>query len=655
MQCAAGKYNAGAGVGCLSCLAGQHGSTAGLVTAACSGPCTAGYACAAGSISPTASICVVGTYSLAGAAVCSNCPAGTFGSTQGLTSAVCSGGCTAGYACPAGSTSATSVQCPLGWYSLAGAGVCTACPPGTYGATAGLTTAACSGICAAGRFGANTNQTASACDGACLVEYTCAAGSTDEYGAPTAVQRYLHSWALVTPGVYDVYGMRVGTTKFLSSITTLAYTGANPQAGITGGIRLSNPSGTCSFDIVLAGGAVTATLSSNTGTYASCTVAPAQGTLMLNGYGNQVVLSLSVGLATDTPVAASTNAWNIRTLTWTFGKSTVVKYVGTNLQATDAASTTGNSASALWVYTSGTVTTCKVGLWVDSASGQMYARFPPTVTGCTVTFAANTLVAMNTVTQMVVVNAGPLAITSAAMPATTAFTPAFTTTTAVHTRTLNSPTGVVAFDYSGVNARTYTAGGMVVGPDTNAISATGCALTFSINAAGQLVVASANGLLAAVSATPFTCTYSLASGSLTVTTSAGTVYQSNAITTLTFAPTAATLTYTKVNSNGGTLTYLKTGDATNARISWMSMSPALGELDYAPVLLSLFGSPSPCRIVLSLRVDGKTIDVVPSVPTGCSVTLAAASYVVVVASVDAVVGSYSELLKVTTDVAISFP
>jgi hypothetical protein len=168
-------------------------------------------------------------------------------------------------------------------------------------------------------------------------------------------------------------------------------------------------------------------------------------------------------------------------------------------------------------------------------------------------------------------------------------------------------------------------------------------------------VASANGILAAVSATPFTCTYSLASGSLTVTTSAGTVYQSNAITTLTFAPTAATLTYTKVNSNGGTLTYLKTGDATNARISWMSMSPSLGELDYAPVLLSLFGSPSPCRIVLSLRVDGKTIDVVPSVPTGCSVTLAAASYVVVVASSDAVAGSYSELLKVATDVAISFP
>jgi hypothetical protein len=454
--------------------------------------------------------------------------------------------------------------------------------------------------------------------------------------------------------VYDVFVMKVGTTKFLSTVTTLAYTGTNPQAGITGGIRLSNPAGTCSFDIVLAAGVVTATLSSNTGTYASCAVAPAQGTLMLNGYGNQVVQSLSVALATDTPVVATTNAWNVRTLTWTFGTSAVVKYVGTNLQATDAASTTGNSASALWVYTSGTVTACKVGLWVDSVSGQMYVRFPPTVTGCTVTFAANTLVAMNTATKMVMVNAGPVAIASITMPTTTAFTPAFTAITAVHTRTLNTLTGVVAFDYSGVNTHTYTAGGMVVGPDTNAISATGCALTFSINAAGQLVVTSANGHLAAVSATPFTCTYSLASGSLTVTTSSGTVYQSNAITTLTFAPTAATVTYTKVSSSGGTLTYLKTGDATNARISWLSMSPSLGELDYAPVLLSLVGSPSPCRIVLSLRVDGKTIDVVPSTTT-CSFTLAAASYVVVVASTDAVAGSYTEMLKVATDVTLSFP
>ncbi len=84
------------------------------------------------------------------------------------------------------------------------------------------------------------------------------------------------------------------------------------------------------------------------------------------------------------------------------------------------------------------------------------------------------------------------------------------------------------------------------------------------------------------------------------------------------------------------------------------MSPSLGELDYAPVLLSLVGSPSPCRIVLSLRVDGKTIDVVPSTTT-CSFTLSAASYVAVVASTDVVVGSYTELLKVATDVTLSFP
>ena len=199
VQCAAGKYSSIAG--CQPCPAGLYGSTAGLVSSTCTGPCTAGYTCPSGSSSPTASICAAGTYSLASSASCTSCPAGTYGSVSGLSSAACSGSCYAGYTCAAGSTSATSVQCPAGWYSLAGSGVCTACPAGTYGAVAGLTIAACSGACAVGRFGANTNQTTSTCDGACLVEYTCAAGSTDEYGAPTAVQRYLHTWALVTPGV----------------------------------------------------------------------------------------------------------------------------------------------------------------------------------------------------------------------------------------------------------------------------------------------------------------------------------------------------------------------------------------------------------------------------------------------------------------------
>jgi hypothetical protein len=132
----------------------------------------AGYACPAGSSSPTTTPCAAGTYSLAGSGTCTNCPAGTFGSTTLLSSAACSGACAAGrygdaagqltnqcvgacaagYACPAGSTSATATSCPAGSYSTGGQGSCTLCPPGTFGSTVRLTSAACSGLCAAGKW-----------------------------------------------------------------------------------------------------------------------------------------------------------------------------------------------------------------------------------------------------------------------------------------------------------------------------------------------------------------------------------------------------------------------------------------------------------------------------------------------------------------------
>jgi hypothetical protein len=47
-------------------------------------------------------LCPPGTYSLAGAAVCTRCPAGVYGSAAGLTSAACSGACSPASACPPG-------------------------------------------------------------------------------------------------------------------------------------------------------------------------------------------------------------------------------------------------------------------------------------------------------------------------------------------------------------------------------------------------------------------------------------------------------------------------------------------------------------------------------------------------------------------------
>ncbi|KAL4094950.1 hypothetical protein PRIC1_010600 [Phytophthora ramorum] len=134
------------------------------------------------------------------------CPAGTFGSVSGLASAACSGLCTAGYYCPRGSTSDTQLPCgsvnvfcppgsalPVqvasGYYTVGDQkatkdsltedalaaerdkdrttrvaqrrcepghycvdGERHACPAGTFGNKAGLTTAECSGLCAAGYY-----------------------------------------------------------------------------------------------------------------------------------------------------------------------------------------------------------------------------------------------------------------------------------------------------------------------------------------------------------------------------------------------------------------------------------------------------------------------------------------------------------------------
>jgi hypothetical protein len=75
--------------------------------------------------------CPLGWYndtSLAGSSFCGLCAAGSFGGMEGLTSPACSGNCSAGYACPAGSTNATAVMCSAGQYSLSGAASCALCP-----------------------------------------------------------------------------------------------------------------------------------------------------------------------------------------------------------------------------------------------------------------------------------------------------------------------------------------------------------------------------------------------------------------------------------------------------------------------------------------------------------------------------------------------
>jgi hypothetical protein len=81
---------------------------------------------------------------------CLFCP-GQFGATVALTSSTCSGSCTAGFFCPAGSTSAVGApnggQCVAGTFSVAGQASCTQCAAGQFGSAVRLTSSACSGSC----------------------------------------------------------------------------------------------------------------------------------------------------------------------------------------------------------------------------------------------------------------------------------------------------------------------------------------------------------------------------------------------------------------------------------------------------------------------------------------------------------------------------
>jgi hypothetical protein len=164
-QCLAG-YTPGSFLGsCLPCNRGSYKSIIG--SGACQGcpsstqtteniaaTSISSCQCPAGSQSYSGycSSCLPGTWSAGGTQLeCSLCPAGRFGSTNGLTSTTCSGICSANYYCPAASTSATAVACPfLNSHSLAGSGnssaclcnagysgsaggFCSICPVNTYG------------------------------------------------------------------------------------------------------------------------------------------------------------------------------------------------------------------------------------------------------------------------------------------------------------------------------------------------------------------------------------------------------------------------------------------------------------------------------------------------------------------------------------------
>ena len=252
----------------VPCPPGRYGATPGLADAACTDACPMGHYCPSATVVPL------------------QCPAGRFGNTSGLVSAECNGECLdggcvgpalcqEGYYCPAGSVSATQVSCgsaavycpagspaPVavspGYFStgpsqelhledaytrtgqqlcLPGSycaqGVMRPCPEGTFGADAGLQTAACSGPCLAGfycpvgtinstslrcpagRYGATQGLYNSACTGPCASGFHCPEGSESateiECGVATAPARTDLAYAR-SPGDYSGYIGDYGTT-----------------------------------------------------------------------------------------------------------------------------------------------------------------------------------------------------------------------------------------------------------------------------------------------------------------------------------------------------------------------------------------------------------------------------------------------------------
>ncbi len=129
--CIAGKYSLGGEASaCLQCPSGRYGSTPAMPDANCTGLCAAGYKCTQGSVTPTALPCPVGAFSVEGAGVCTACPGGRFTSVAATSSPLCQGACPAGFMCPSGLEVTLAIACAAGTYSLIGATACSPCPPG---------------------------------------------------------------------------------------------------------------------------------------------------------------------------------------------------------------------------------------------------------------------------------------------------------------------------------------------------------------------------------------------------------------------------------------------------------------------------------------------------------------------------------------------
>ena len=274
--CSVGSYCAG-GVQ-LPCPAGQYGSGPLLVSPTCTSPCAAGCTCPAGSTtgcglpcgnasvfcppgsaSPARvligwystggtdashrtkqSPCVAGSFCVAGATTL--CPDGFYGASTALVSAACTGVCSDGYTCPAGSVAPTAVQCSPGGYCSNGTRA--ECPVGTFNESPGGASLNNCTKCAAGSANPHVGQRFAASCEPCTPPEDCGRGAS-----------------VCWPGIVSVVASNPPpVVPMLSVGDVVTFTFSKPTnapqltaAGVSSFVRFSSPigsvlAGTWSYD-----------------------------------------------------------------------------------------------------------------------------------------------------------------------------------------------------------------------------------------------------------------------------------------------------------------------------------------------------------------------------------------------------------------------
>lgn len=182
--------------------------------------------------------CEAGAYCVRG--VRRPCPAGRFGASGGLSSAACDGKCAAGHYCPAGSTSRRQVACPAGRYGapLAGGSANSSAPAATnHGGDRGLALAPPRADLSGGAPGLKSV----ACSGRCAAGFWCPAGSTSPFeracgGDEVYCPAGSGSPVAAKPGHYTVGGA--------NATARTAQRPCEPGSFCHGGVKFDCPPGT---------------------------------------------------------------------------------------------------------------------------------------------------------------------------------------------------------------------------------------------------------------------------------------------------------------------------------------------------------------------------------------------------------------------------